>query len=497
MKATGWLKGLRVTAGGSGVVSHAGVALIRGLADNVGLTAGLSRALASGRMLVHDRGRVMADLACAIADGGVAVSDFRVIGDLGELVGRAASVPTVWRTLGEVAGGGERALSGVSAAVSAARRRAWAHIEARHGAIPGVQVADRVLEQVICIRLDASVVACHSEKEGAEANFKGFGYHPLGAWCDNTGEPLAGMLRPGSAGSNTAADHLKVLDEAIAAVPPRHRRRLMVTCDGAGASHDLISRLDKLAARPGHQLIYSVGWALGEREKTAITAVPGACWQIAVDSGGEVRERRAGDACPDRGCAHRRCWIEEAHVTELTGLLRQGTAGDQLESWPKTMRVFARRERPHPGAQLTLFEAGDGWRYSLWVTNLPARLRGWRASPAYIDAAHRVHARVEDCVRTGKDTGLGRFPSQSLAMNKAWMSAALTAATLLAWLKLLALDGPLARAEPKTLRYRILHAAARLTRSGRRRHLKIQASWPWADDIVTAWDRISTLPHAP
>jgi hypothetical protein len=158
-----------------------------------------------------------------------------------------------------------------------------------------------------------------------------------------------------------------------------------------------------MARRPGRQLIYSVGWELGERERAAITAVPENAWQIAVDHRGEVRERRAGDACADRGCGHRRCWIEEAHVSELTTLLREGPAGDQLAAWPASMRVFARRERPHPGAQLSLFETANGWRYSLWVTNLPATQRGWRGQTAYIDAAHRVHARVEDCIRTGKD----------------------------------------------------------------------------------------------
>jgi hypothetical protein len=319
----------------------------------------------------------------------------------------------------------------------------------------------------------------------------------LGCWCDNTTEPLAAKLRPGSAGSNTTADHLEVLGAAITALPPKYRRRLMVTCDGAGASHGLIERLDTLAARPGHQLIYSVGWGLGERERTAIGQVPQQAWQIAIDHRGEVRERRAEQGCADRSCSHRNCWIEEAQVTELTGLLREGPAGDQLDSWPETMRVFARRERPHPGAQLTLFEAEDGWRYSLWVTNLPARLRGWRANPAYIDAAHRVHARVEDCVRTGKDTGLGKFPSHLFALNQAWLAAALTAATLLAWLRLLALDGALAKAEPKTLRYRILHAAGRLARSGRRRRLKISATRPWAAAIATAWNRITVLPQAP
>jgi hypothetical protein len=497
VNTTGWLRGLEVTADGTGIVSHAGVALLRALADKSGLTAGLPEALASRRLLVHDRGRVLADLACAIADGAEVISDFRVMADQGGLFGAVASVPTCWRALDEIAGGGSRVLARITAAVNAARRQAWAGIEARHGTIPGIAVADKTLEGVTGLRLDATVVACHSDKEGAEPNFNGFGLHPLGCWCDNTGEPLAGILRPGSAGSNTAAGHLTVLNAAIGALPPVFRRRLMVTCDGAGASHDLIARLDKLAARPGYQVIYSVGWELGRREKAAITAVAGQAWQIAVDERGEARERRADDACGDLRCGHRRCWIEEAHVTELTSLLREGPAGDQLAAWPASMRIFARRERPHPGAQLTLFEAEDGWRYTLWVTNLPASLRGWRANPAYIDAAHRVHARVEDAIRTGKDCGIGRFPSQSLAMNKAWLAAALTAAALLAWLKLLALDGPLARAEPKTLRYRILHAAARLTRSGRRRRLKISAAWPWAPVIVTAWDRITALAQAP
>ena len=497
MNTTGWLKGLKVTSGGTGIVSHAGMALIRALADNIGLTAGLSKALASDRLLVHDRGRVLADLACAIADGGEVISDFRVIGDQQELSGPVASVPTAWRTLDEIAGGGRRALGKVTTAVNTARRRAWAAAVTRHGALPGVRVADKTLDGVTCIRLDASVVGCHSDKEGAEPNFKGFGLHPLLAYCDNTAEPLAGMLRPGSAGSNTAADHLAVLDAAITALPPAFRRRLMITCDGAGASHGLLTRLDKLAARPGYQVIYSVGWELGGREKAAITAVPAGAWQIAVDERGEVRERRAEDACGDLECGHRRCWVEEAHVTELTGLLRDGPAGDQLAGWPAKMRVFTRRERPHPGAQLTLFEAADGWRYSLWVTNRPAATRGWLGQPAYIDAAHRVHARVEDAIRTGKDCGIGKYPSTSLAMNKAWQAAALTAATLLAWLKLLALDGHLARAEPKTVRYRIMHAAARLTRGGHQRRLNIQASWPWAADILTAWDRLSALPQGP
>ncbi len=498
MNVTGWSRGLEVTGGGRGVVSHAGLALLRHLADKTGLTGGLSRALATPRLLVHDRGRVVSDLACAIADGARVISDFRVMADQRELFGLVASVPTAWRTLKEIARGGTRADKRITVAVNAARRHAWAQGAARHGALPGVRLADRTLDGVTCIRLDATVTFAHSDKELAEANFKGYGHHPLLAVCDNTGgEPLAWMLRPGSAGSNTAADHLAITDAAIAALPPGFRRKLMITCDGAGASHDLIRHLDTLAARRGYELTYSVGWALGEREKAALRQVPEQAWQAAIDGRGQVRERRADDACANAGCAHRACWIEEAHVTELTGLLRDGPAGDQLRAWPAAMRVFARRERPHPGAQLTLFEAEDGWRYSLWVTNRPAAAKGWLGQSAYIDAAHRVHARVEDAVRTGKDAGLGHFPSFDYQVNAAWLTAAMTGQILLAWLKLLALDGDLARAEPKTLRYRVLHAAARLVRGGRRRRLKIQATWPWAEAITTAWHRIDALPQAP
>jgi hypothetical protein len=494
VNATGWSRGLDVTGGGTGVVSHAGLALLRQLADRTGLTAGLSAALPSP-LGGHDRGRVLSDLACAIGDGARVISDFRVMGDQRELFGPVASVPTAWRVLKEIAGGGDRRRRKVTAAVNTARRHAWARGTARHGGLPPVRVADRQLEGVTCIRLDATVVAAHSDKELAEPNFKGFGHHPLIAECDNVAEPLAWMLRPGSAGSNTAADHVRLLGEAIAALPPVLRRRLMVTCDGAGASHALVQELDRLASRHGYQLTYSIGWELGARERAAIGSVPGAAWEAAVDGKGQVRERRSDGACANPRCAHPACWIEEAHVTELTGLLRAGPGGDQLAGWPKAMRVFARRERPHPGAQLSLFEEAGGWRYSLWVTNLPTTTRGWRGQCAYIDAAHRVHARVEDVIRTAKDTGLGHFPSHDYKMNQAWLDATMTAAILLSWLKLLALDGDLARAEPKTLRYRVLHTAARLVRGGRRRTLKIAATWPWAEQITTAWQRIKAIPH--
>lgn len=446
-------------------------------------------------MLGHDRGRVLADISRAIAGGARGISDFRVLADQKQAFGQVASVPTAYRTLEEIAGGGARLEPKLTAALNTARRQAWSQVVGRHGRLPEVRIADKTLAGVTCIRIDATVTPAHSDKEGAEANFKGFGHHPLLAYCDNTGaEPLAWMLRKGSAGSNTAADHIAIVDAAIAALPPVFRRKLMVTVDGAGFSHKLLEHLDDLASRRGRTLIYSAGWELDEREKQAIRLVPDDGWQIAIDHRGQVRERRADEACTETGCGHRACWIEEAHVTELTGLLRHGPDGDRLNGWPAGMRIFARRERPHPGAKLSLFKHADGYRYQLWVTNLPADTRGWRGQNAYIDAAHRVHARVEDAIHTGKTTGIGHFPSHDFTINQAWLIAAMTAQILLAWLKLLALDGDLARAEPKTLRYRVLHAAARLVRGGRRRRWKFAANWPWTTAITRAWHRINALP---
>jgi hypothetical protein len=152
------------------------------------------------------------------------------------------------------------------------------------------------------------------------------------------------------------------------------------------------------------------------------------------------------------------------------------------------MRVIVRRERPHPGAQLSLFEEADGWRYTAFVTNTRTGRLQW------LEARHRAHARVEDRIRCAKDTGLRRLPSREFAINAAWCTAAAIACDLLAWLQLLALHGELATAEPKRLRYRILHTAAQLTRGQRRRWLRIPSRWPWADQITTAFTRIAAIP---
>jgi hypothetical protein len=161
VNGTGWSRGLEVTGGGTGIVSHAGLALLRQLSDRTGLTAGLSSPLGG-----HDRGRVLSDLACAIADGARVISDFRVMGDQRELFGPVASVPTAWRSLKETAAGGDRRRRRITAAVNKARRHAWARGIVRHGTLPPVRVADRGLEGVTCIRLDATVVTAHRQGAG-------------------------------------------------------------------------------------------------------------------------------------------------------------------------------------------------------------------------------------------------------------------------------------------------------------------------------------------
>jgi hypothetical protein len=309
--------------------------------------------------------------------------------------------------------------------------------------------------------VDSTIVLAHSDKDGAAPTYKHtFGFHPILVTCDNTGELLAIKLRPGNAGANTAADHLDVLTQAIAQIPAQHRRHLLIRGDSAAASHAVLGWLDgRNTAR--RRVEYSIGWSIGEPERAAITGLPTSAWSPALNADGGVRDG--------------------AQVAELTGLL-------SLSGWPAGMRVIVRRERPHPGAQLSLFEERDGWRYTAFVTNTQIGALQW------LEARHRAHARVEDRIRCAKDTGLGRLPSREFAINQAWCIAAAIAADLIAWLQLIGLNDDLATAEPKRLRYRILHTAARLVRGQRRRWLRIPATWPWAQQITAAFNRIAAIP---
>ena len=406
-----------------------------------------------------------------IADGGECISDIATLADQPGVFGPVASDTTCWRVLDGIDAAD---LASIGTARAAAREVAWAQRgEATGAVVPASMVAGAPLlardgRPVLVIDEDATLVIAHSEKDQAAATFKrSWGFHPVLAFCDNTNEALTGMLRPGNAGSNTAADHIAVIDAALAQIPAEHRHGypILIRFDGAGASKALLAHLHGL--RDEHvDAEFSVGWAVGGREHAAIAQLPETAWTPAIDGDGDPREG--------------------AGVVELTGMFPIGA----LREYPDRMRVIARRERPHPGAQLDLIEERDGWRYTCFATNTQTGQHAW------LDARHRAHARVEDRIRCGKDTGLNRMPSKRFAINQAWLACVLTAIDLLAWTQTILLhDEPdLAKAEPKTLRYRLLHVAARLVRGGRRLRLKIDRTWRWAPALTRAFHRLAALP---
>ena len=434
---------LKVTGDGRGVVGHAGARLLSDLADRVGLTAGLSTAMAptKQRRRGHDRGRVVTDLAVMIADGGTAISDLAVLRDQPSLFGEVASTPTAWRTLEAIDGA---ALDRIAQARAAARRRVWAA-----GADPGFYVID----------LDGTLITSHSDKAGASPTYKrGFGFHPLLAFLDGTGEALAGVLRPGNAGSNTAADHVTVLTMALAQLPVNPADvEVVARADSAGLTHGFID------ACVNAHVHFSVGHDLTEAVRTACLAIPHQAWKPAITADGSD-------------------YRDDADIAEITGMVN-------LELWPAGTRMIVRREIPHPGAQLTFTDI-DGRRFQAFITN--------QTDPdiAYLEALQRGRGRAEKLICNLKDTGCTNLPSADFNINHAWMTTAMIAHDLLIWMQLLCLDGDLAKAEPKRLRYTLLHTAALIARTGRQTRLRIATRWPWADQLVTAFDRCHRLRHA-
>jgi hypothetical protein len=421
------------------------------------------------RRSAHPPGRVLTDLAVMLADGGVAIGDLAVLRDQPGLFGPVASTATAWRVLDSV---DKPLLEQLKTARAVARERAWLLRGEAGRPLPVVHCAGRDVPGLV-IDVDATLVTCHSEKQNAAATFKhGFGYHPLLAWLDNTGEALAGMLRPGNANANTAKDHIQIIDEALAQIPDtdRHGTPILVRADGAGATKAWLAHLRSLREQRGLEVEFSVGFTLTNQVKDAIGLLPETAWTVAVDAAGEPRP------VDESG-------LPVAQVAELTGLL----PGLTRAGWPEGMRVLVRRERPHPGAQISMFEAHDGWRYQCLATDTR------HGQLAFLEARHRAHARVEDRIRTAKQAGLGRFPSREFAINAVWLQLALTAADLVAWTQAILLTGELVKVEPKLLRYRLLHTAARMIRRGRRTFIKIAAGWPWADQLVAAFTRLAQI----
>ncbi|MEV8099831.1 IS1380 family transposase [Kitasatospora sp. NPDC085879] len=456
---------LVVTADGHGVVSHAGSRLLADLADATSLTSVFTEALRRlrPRGTGHDPGRVAVDLAVMLADGGEAIRDLAVLRDQHQVFGSVASTPTAWRVL---AGIDTTALSALRAARALTREVAWLQAAETRDAIPASHAGGRELPGLV-LDIDATLVTCHSEKEESAATYKrGFGYHPMLCFLDNTGEALAGILQPGNAGANTAADHITVLDQALAQIPDAHRHGtpVLIRADSAGSAKVFLAHLRALRQR-GIQTNFSVGHAVTEQVRKVIRVLPDQVWHPALEQDGTLRSG--------------------AEVAELSGLV-------DLTGHPDGTRIIVRRERPHPGAQLSLFDQDEGMRHQVFLTDTPVAGGG---SIQYLEVRHRAHARVEDHIRCGKITGFGRFPSRHFAINQVWLELSLTAIDLLAWARTLLLDGELATAEPKKLRYRLLHAAARITRGARRLRLRIAATWPWRHELTAAFSRLVALPR--
>jgi len=434
---------VEVTADGEGLVSHAGSALLSQVADKTGLTRALSSGLASMRARSGGRapGRVVRDLAVMLADGGEALADLGAIREQAPLFGEVASDSTAYRAIERIARDPEL-LEALRGARKKARERAW-----KLGVAP----------KQVTIDLDATLLQSHSEKEGAAGTFKGgFGFHPLLAYFDESSEAAAGMLRAGNAGANTARDQIAVAESALEQIPEQRIEEIevLLRVDSAGATHELIDW-----AREG-RIRFSVGFDLTEAVREAILSLPDDAWAPAIDQDGSERDN--------------------GELAEITHLL-------DLSGWPEGARVIVRRERPHPGAQLS-FTDHDGHRFQAILTDQED------SDVAEIERRHRARARVEDQIKDSKDTGLAKLPFRNFEMNALWLELVLIAHDLLSWTKALLLTGELARSQPKRLRHRLLHVAARLAFSGRRARLRLQASWPWAAELAAAFAQLRALP---
>src|SRR5271156_1593937 len=434
---------------GKNLVSHAGTALLAELSDRVGLTLAMSQAMADCGINwhTHDPGVVLTHLGVAIADGADCLADLAAMKQEEELFGPVASVATAWRAIQATTSVELRA---IPVALAQAREKGW---------------AARPPEGPMIWDFDSTLLTAHSEKEDAAPTYKhGFGFNPLGAWCDNTKEPLAALLRPGNAAPNDTDDHLELLEQAFCAVPPEYRlgheegddpalvvHPILVRADSAGATHRFVEALTDA------NFEYSIGFSIRGSVRDALLLAQEEDWVAATELDGGIR---AG-----------------AEVIELTEII-------ELKGWPADMRVICRRERPHPGAQLSLFDTHAGWRHTCFLNNTEGD------DIAALELRHRGHARVEDRVRCWKACGLSNLPFDGFCANQAWVAGSLLAGALLAWSQMTCFDGALAKAEPKTMRYRVLHVAAVLAHRGRDLILRLDETWPWASELATSFARL-------
>jgi len=455
VKREGLVDKLAVKADGTGQVSHAGSALVAGVADRVGLTRALSAAMAPTRQRrsAHDPGVVLRDLAVMLADGGECLTDLGALRDQLDLYGNVASDATAFRVIDSI---DEACLGRLRGAVALARARAWqlGARPQRRGEQQRAQEQER--PELAVIDVDATLTTAHSDKEQAAGNFKhGFGHHPLLCYLDETGEALAGILRAGNAGSNTAADHKQVIDLALAQLDAQALAgKILVRADGAGATHELTTYCREAG------MLFSVGFDLDERVREAIVAKAESAWVKAIRADGSEREH--------------------SQVCEITDAV-------DLSGWSERSRLIARRTKLKEGDQQS-FADYDGYRLAVFLTDQPDD------DIAQLDLTHRRHARVEDRIRQGKDCGLANLPFQSFAHNQVWLWLVMLAQDLIAWTAQLCLTDAARCWELKRLRYRLLHQCGRIARHARRTILRLARDWPWSDQLSDAFATLQALP---
>jgi hypothetical protein len=443
-----------VDGGGDQVVAHVGLHALGAFADRLALGELLSERIAAPRFRVHDRGKVMVQAMLMLAGGGEACSDIERLRAQPTLFGAVPSDSTLYRTVRSIDATG---LAHVWEAVADTRRKVWQRSSAVTGKAP------------VVLDLDASLVDIHSEnKEGTAANYKrGFGFSPMFCFADATGEALGGLLRPGNATANDIADQLAVLDAAIGQLPVRiaaghHRgddpgsvrRAVTVRADSAGGSPRLAAEFRArnvsfaVVARTNPPVQAAISRAVDDESR----------WSVALTQAGDERDGAA--------------------VAELTDLI-------DLSGWPEGTRFIVRREPLHPGAQTSLFPSLE---FRFW-----GHYTDRAGSAVDADTHMRAHAHVEDHIRRLKASGLERFPFTDLDANRAWMALVCFAADLVRWFQLLCLRGPLAKAEPKTLRWRFWHTPARVVRHARQTIVRILDDWPDADALLGAYHRVSSI----
>jgi hypothetical protein len=366
-KDTRWDRNLSVTWDGEGLIGHAGAVLLRKLADQAGLTAGLGSALArAAKFPLVDRGVALVSMAVAIALGATSMNDIALLEHQAAVFGRAPSDTTVRRTL-ELAD--PATLDKIARVRAKVRAHVWKLICATPAGFPWLQIAGKLLAGWLVIDLDATLITAHSDKEGAAPTFKkGYGFHPLGAWLANTAESLAMLLRPGNAGSNTFADHAAVLAAAIRQIPSRMRSRLLVRADGAGATHELIAHLLSLSSRR-RTVLFTCGWSITGADVILSPSVSRGC---------DLR-RPVADGVVD---GTRAAWFRAFHGA---GLLPDRVRDDR---WSPSARASWRRSRALSSASCWL-----RWRAAVSLARSDSSVARWPAGMAVAGSRLRAPLR--------------------------------------------------------------------------------------------------------